>query len=34
MLMEGDELLEGAGVSGPQPLEELRGVGTLSLSHP
>jgi hypothetical protein len=34
MLMKGDELLEGAGVSGPQPREEVRGVGGLSLSHP
>ena len=34
MLMEGDEQLEGAGVSGPQPREEVRGVGGLSLSHP
>ena len=33
MLMEGDELLEGTGVSGPQPREELRGVGGVSLSH-
>ena len=33
MLMEGDELLESASVSGPQPREELRGVGDVSLSH-